>query len=292
MGTDCTSAACESHEMFGKSDSSSLEVGSEDFEINYTTGKVSGLIASDTLKIADIEIPMSFGIANITSDDFDNFPMDGILGLGRSNVGYGFDVPTFFEVVEDEKLLKANIFGINLGRASDDTNDGEITFGAADDSKYEGDLNYLDTLDKGGKWQILMDDVLIDGKSASLKGRSAILDTGTTFMFLPPDDAKALLDPIPGSSFDGDQWHVPCETTISVALVFNKVGYQISPKDYIGETKDDGQCECNVVSRMPTDDDSVWLLGGTFLKNVYTVYDMDKDRIGKLPSPESSSNWL
>lgn len=281
MGSDCTSTACGSHETFGKADSSTLEIGSDSFEISYTTGKVSGSIGSDMVKIGDIQVPMSFGIADVTSDDFDNFPMDGILGLGRSNAGYGFEKPTFMEEVEDEELLTANIFGINLGRALDNANDGEITFGAVDDSKYEGDLNYLDTLDKGGKWQIPMDDVLIDGKSASLKGRSAILDTGTTFMFLPPDDAKAMLDLIPGSSFDGEYWHIPCETTISVTLVFNNVGYQISPKDYVGESVDDGKCACNVVSRAPTDDETTWLLGGTFLKNVYTVYDMDKDRIGK-----------
>ena len=280
MGQGCTSSACKTHSMFGGSDSSTLQTEKGTFSIAYSTGKVSGSLVSDSLKLGGLEVEMSFGLATTTSDDFNNYPMDGILGLSRSSQGQGMDVPTFIQVVQKNSLLKSNLFGVNLQRAADNSNDGEITFGSVDESKYTGDLNYLDTVGDITDWKIPADDILVDGKSVSVTGKNAIFDTGTSYMFLPPDDAKAVFSQISGAEpGDNELWNVPCDTTTSIALVFNKVGYEISPKDYVGPTVGGGLCYSHIIG-LSAVDDNTWLLGDTFLKNVYSVYDMDKDRIG------------
>ncbi len=48
-----------------------------------------------------------------------------------------------------------------------------------------------------------MDGVSVDGADLALSGRTAILDTGTTLMVIPPDDAATIHAKVPGSATDG-----------------------------------------------------------------------------------------
>ena len=280
MGQDCTSTACKSHSTFGPADSKTLVKGSDTFNLKYNTGEISGPIVTDKISFGGLNATMEFGTASKTDDTFDNYPMDGILGLGREP-GEGFSQPTFMQVLQKSKALKSNIFGINLQRASDSSNDGEINFGQIDSTKFQGDLNYIDTTTKNSLWQIPIDGFKVDGKMSSLGARSAVIDTGTSYMFLPPTDAAALYQQIPGAKFASDDTStVPCDTSVEISLIFNKVSYSISPKDYIGAPTSGGQCQSNIFSQVAIDEQT-WLIGATFLKSVYTVFDIDKSRIGK-----------
>lgn len=139
----------------------------------------------------------------------------------------------------------------------------------------------MDNIESGGLWQIPVDGFSVNGKSSLLNSRSAIIDSGTSYMFLPPADAEALFQLIPGAAFsDNDVSTLPCNTSIEVALVFNNVAYSISPKDYVGPSTAGGQCQSNIFSQAAVDN-KTWLLGDTFMKNVYTVFDVDKNRVGK-----------
>lgn len=137
MAQGCTTTACKSHSTFGPANSRTLVEGSSIFNISYSTGDVSGPVVTDTVSLGGINVKMQFGLANRTSDAFDDYPMDGILGLGQKPSA-GFFQPTFIQMLQQNKVLKSNIFGMNLERAADDTNDGEINFGGIDTSK-----NYL-----------------------------------------------------------------------------------------------------------------------------------------------------
>ncbi|KAI4167599.1 MAG: hypothetical protein LQ343_007097 [Gyalolechia ehrenbergii] len=55
----------------------------------------------------------------------------------------------------------------------------------------------------------------------------------------------------------------------------------MSPTDYIGSpiNGDDSMCTSNIIGRRPFEEDQ-WLVGDVFLKNVYSVFDYDKKRIG------------
>ena len=282
MGTKCTTKACTTHSTFGESNSKTLKTGQDSFDIGYNTGEVEGTIATDTVAFADLSVQMEFGLASTTSDDFDNYPMDGILGLGRDSTGSGLDAPTFMQVLQKNKSLKKNMFGIHLDRHSDGNADGSITFGGTDDSKYSGDIIYVDTTGDVRDWKIPADDIQVDGESVGVSGRNAIIDTGTTYMFIPPEDAQKLYAKIDGAeAADEGVYHVPCDTTTTIALVFGKIAYEISPKDYVGPSVDGGKCYTHIIAQSAVDSDGTWLLGDTFLKNVYSVYDMDNSQIGK-----------
>ena len=228
-----------------------------------------------------MSVPISFGAASITSDDFLAYPVDGILGLGRS-ASNTMDYPTAMEAIQAIGSLDNNMFGVHLQRNSDGSTDGELNFGAPDSSKYTGELSYTDTDPEGGMWEIPVDDASFDSKPYSFGGKSAILDTGTSFILIPPKDAQRLHAQIPQSEQDGETFNIPCSTDIPLQIIISNAAYNISTDDYVGHpVKGPNLCASNIIGRQAFGPDQ-WLLGDVFLKNVYTVFDFDKNRIGKL----------
>ncbi|KFY08848.1 hypothetical protein V492_05852 [Pseudogymnoascus sp. VKM F-4246] len=287
MGSTCTKPACKIHDSFGPADSDTYKASTTTFSLEYGTGKVSGTYVEDTLGLAGFSLPVKFGVADDVSDDFNNYPMDGILGLSRVPDA---EVPGFAAALIDKKLLDKNIFSVNIYRASDLANNGEITFGGVDDSKFTGEISYTNIAATGGSWVIPVDKAGFNGKDSGLKGKNAIIDTGTTYCFMPPADAESFYANVPGAkvSDDGGSYAVPCTTSIPAEFTFSGVKYSIPSKDWVGGkvggAATETMCTSNIYSRDATQDGS-WLLGDTFLKSVYAVFDLDKSRIGLAAKP-------
>ncbi|OBT56337.1 hypothetical protein VE04_02447 [Pseudogymnoascus sp. 24MN13] len=287
MGSTCTNSSCGIHDLYGPADSDTYKASSSTFSLNYGTGMVSGQYIEDTMGLAGFSLPVQFGVANNVSDDFSNYPMDGILGLSRVPNPV---IPGFVDTLMEKNLLEKNIFSVNIYRASDLANNGEITFGGVDASKYTGEITYTDITAPGASWVIPVGEAGFNGKDSGLKGRNAIIDTGTTYCFMPPSDAALFYANVAGAtvSEDGTSYGVPCTTTIPAEFTFSGVTYSIPSKDWIGgkvggvETQT--MCTSNIYSRNTTEDGS-WVLGDTFLKSVYAVFDLDQNRIGLASKP-------
>ncbi|KAI1659230.1 acid protease [Daldinia decipiens] len=282
MGSGCVTTACAKHNTYGPNDSKTYKDTEEGYSVEYGSGAVSGHVVSDSISIAGLEVTMPFGVANITSDQFSQFPFEGILGLSMVD-------GTWLTHLKDAKLIDANVFGIALNRKADGTNDGEVAFGAPNKAKYTGDISYTG-LQSEDSWAIPMDDVLFGGNSAGVKGRLAYIDTGTTFVFGPPADVAALYKLIPGSKTidNGKTYTVPCDTDGEVAFSFSGKAYTASSRDFITAPNTGGTCFGSVYGFefIP----GAWLVGDMFLKNVYSVFDMDQKRIGFAARAASSSS--
>jgi hypothetical protein len=285
MGSACTSDPCKIHNLFGASNSKTLKTLSTPFSIQYGSGSVSGLLATDSMSFAGMNLAMTFGLANITSSDFNSFPIDGILGLSLAKSS----TPSFVDVLVASKALKSNIFGVSLNRESDGTNTGEISFGAPDTSRYTGSLNYMsvNTSQTGGDWAIVMDNVGFGTSQAGITGKQAYIDTGTSFIFCPPADAATLHALIPGTTtVNGETYYAPCSTTTSVTFTFGGTTYSVSSKDWLSPPAN-GVCTSNIYGRAVIA--GAWLVGDTFLKNVYAVFDIDQTRVGEWIHPDIKS---
>ncbi|RYO93814.1 hypothetical protein DL764_007933 [Monosporascus ibericus] len=272
MGANCTSEACTTHDSFGPDDSSSFIDTGASFTIQYGTGEVSGHIVRDSMSIAELNTTFDFGLATVTSNEFARFPFEGILGMSTSP-------NSFLSAVKDAELLDKNVFGISLSRASDGPNDGEITFGATNKDRYEGEITYT-SLVTGTSWAIPLDDVMVDSQPVGLEGKTAYLDTGTTYAFAPKDQVAALFDKVPGASSgdDGSSYTVPCDSKVPIAFAFAGASWNISSADLLSTTSEENVCTANIFGIEVVK--GSWLLGGVFLKNVYSVFDLDESRIG------------
>lgn len=207
--------------------------------------------------------------------------MDGILGVGRgADVPNSIKAPGLLDVLSGQKFTKTKMFGIHLSRTSGGLFDGELNFGGPNKARYDGNLNYMPILpNTNGFWEVPLDDLVVAGKNLGFEGRSAIIDSGTSFILMPKDDAVALHQLIPGSTQNGETFNVPCQTKPTLQFVFNGIAYNISALDLIGPRLDNDQCRTNIIGRQ-TFGDKEWLVGDVFLKNVYSVFDLDKSRVG------------
>ncbi|KAI6608430.1 hypothetical protein MCOR04_000177 [Pyricularia oryzae] len=279
MGSTCKSTPCAIHNTFGPDDSSTFKAEAKDFSINYGSGSVSGSLGRDTLSLAGKKIPMTIGIANVTSDHFNHFPFDGILGLSMANGA----TDNLLQTLKKEKAFKSNVMGVYVNRNSDGPNMGEVTFGGIDSSKHIGDITYTKVPDNaGGVWAIPLDDFSYDGKKAGISGRRAYIDTGTTYIFGPPGDVSAIHKQIPGAkSSDGVTYTAPCDSNKPLTVSFSGASYTIFTSDWLQAPNANGECVSNLYGNEVVR--GSWLLGSTFLKNVYAVFDMDQNRIGFAP---------
>ncbi|KAF7554403.1 hypothetical protein G7046_g6822 [Stylonectria norvegica] len=274
MSSTCSSKACTMHSTFGPDDSDTLQTSTDPFSIAYGSGKVNGNLVKDTIGVAGMSFLYQFGLATTTSDQFIQFAFDGILGLAMSDGAN----ENFLTTMDEANEVDNNIFCISLNRASDGTNKGEISFGKTNSDKFSGDIGYT-PLEDGDDWSIEIDDMSYDGKKADVGGVPSYIDTGTSFIFGPEDKVKNFHSVIPGAqSTDGSTYTVPCDCDKSLTLTFSGVEYEVSSKDWISSKNTAGLCTSNIYGHEVVK--GAWLLGDTFLKNVYTVFDKDKKRIG------------
>lgn len=279
FSSDCKSESCLIHNAFGKEDSTTLVTNNTRWDLAYGTGQVSGIIATDRVAFANFTLNMGFGLATTASSDFNSYPMDGILGLGR-RASDQLGTPTIMDVLDDQAKLQSNVVGIHLNRAVDNTKDGEILFGGVDTGKFSGSIAYTKT-SNDGSWEIPVNDMIIGNVAANFTGRTAIVDTGTTFILMPPKDAQAVHRLIPGTAANGEGFTMPCTTTVKFEVKINGRNYEISAKDYLGKPTQTGSstCNSNIIGHQAFGE-TQWILGDVFLKNVYAVFDFDNKQIG------------
>lgn len=285
MGSNCKSTPCTAHRTFSSDDSTSLKTTTQTFSISYGSGSVAGYLVTDDITVAGFKMPFTFGLANETSDDFNHFPFDGILGLSMSKGA----TENFVQELVKEDVLDSNLFGVYLSRSVDNDMGGEISFGSVNKDKYTGDISYtsIDS-EHNDEWVIPVDDFAYDGHAAGISSKLAYIDTGTSFAFGPPDDIKALHDQIDGAtSDDGVTYTVPCDSDKDLTVKFSGKSYAISAKDWRSSPSSSGICTSNIYGLEVVS--GSWLLGDLFLKNVYAVFDIGNKRIGFATRPKVSS---
>jgi len=179
-----------------------------------------------------------------------------------------------------ESLAKAGtineaIVSYKISRLSDKKNDGQVTFGGLDTSKFDpATLVTVPNVSKVGFWEGALDAASVDGKDLGLKGRTAILDTGTTLIIAPPADAAAVHAAIPGSTGPdaSGSFTIPCTSTASVALTFGGTSFAIQPQDMtfvpVNAKQLTGAC-LSGISAGTVGGAQEWLVGDVFLKNAY-----------------------
>lgn len=113
----------------------------------------------------------------------------------------------------------------------------------------------------------------------------AIVDTGTTLMIVPTEISSAIHKVIPGAEYDPMYgWRIPCafadsSSTESINIKLGDQDFPLMLKDLVRarmSQPSNGLCYSGVAGASTP----LVILGDTFLRNYYSVYDFGNARVG------------
>ncbi|EGN96393.1 hypothetical protein SERLA73DRAFT_76352 [Serpula lacrymans var. lacrymans S7.3] len=143
---------------------------------------------------------------------------------------------------------------------------------------YKGQFTYTSVV-SDGFWQVNVDGLNVGGKRI-INGVVGLIDTATTVILANTSNVSQFYNAINGTDVGGGLYTLPCRSmpTVSVTLggttfALSKDTFDLGPYDSSGET-------CVGVISAHDDVGDVWVLGDTFLRNVYTVFDVGNARVG------------
>ncbi|XP_053953863.1 lysosomal aspartic protease-like [Anastrepha ludens] len=270
-----SNTACQDHNKYKSSASSTYVANGESFSIEYGSGSLSGYLSQDTVSVAGLSISNQV-FAEATDEPGTTFvyePFDGILGMGYQSIAVDNVVPPFYNLYS-QGLVSSDVFSFYLARAGTSIG-GEMILGGSDFSYYQGELTYT-SISEQGYWQFSLDGATIDGKTMCSSGCQAIADTGTSLIIAPYDAYfvyMSVVDP-------DDDSEVDCSLMDSLPdmeFVIAGTNFSVPASQYILE--ENGECS-PAVSYIGTD---FWILGDIFIGLYYTEFDLGNNRIGFAP---------
>ena len=282
------------------------------FDIYYgDNSQYDGVYFTDTLSVGDATlgdlimglVTESNGVEGIEADD--NFGVMGIgFDIGEAGADLYGDQPYPDVVSQLKRSGKIQTRSYSLWLNGVDATTGSILFGAVDSSKYTPPLLGLPVVGSNSSDYSKLDRLTVEFTSLSLsdkKGVSklgsgdfvlpALLDSGTTVTQLQSDLAQAVWDSIgavldPGAD-DNTTPLVACDMNTAQASYIFGFGGDNGPKINVsvsqlvtplpGVTFKDGSDACQFgIEKSP---DGTIILGDTFLRSAYVVYDLDNKQI-------------
>ncbi|KAG9040734.1 Type I transmembrane sorting receptor [Tulasnella sp. UAMH 9824] len=276
-------------QLFDSSSSSTYKASSTPFMIQYADGSsATGKVATDKVTVAGLSVrKQGFGAVTKETGVLLNGPSAGIMGLGFTANAASGAIPFFINLV-NQCDLASNVFSFYMSRGG--SRGSELCLGCTNSAKYTGCIEYypLDPSATGGTqyyWNIKSGGFSYNGGSSS-GALSAIIDSGTSAIYIPTAAAKKFYASIPGaksaSSTIGDGFYTyPCSTSLkSITISFGSTKYAIDPVDFNLGPVSEGSSSC--VGGIIGDDigGNLAVLGDEFMKNWYSVFDYDAKSVG------------
>ncbi|KAK8853436.1 hypothetical protein IAR55_004142 [Kwoniella newhampshirensis] len=280
--------------QFDSSKSSTYTTKGEAFDVEYGSGQVSGVLARDTVSIANTAITgQYFGAVSSESDDFHGNPNSGVIGMAFSSISSS-GKPTYFENLISTKSVTSPLFSFHLSRRQ--ATGSQLCIGCTDNSKYTGSISWIPVISQT-YWSVSMTSFSGNGGKSNALSSSLIgaIDTGTTLIYVPTAVANAFYAQIPGSS-KADQYgqgfyQFPCKASLAVQIGFNGQSFAINNVDFnLGKTSSgSSMCVGAVLAVADGFPNNLAIVGDAFLKSWYSVYDYSNNvRVGLASSVNNS----
>lgn len=289
------SGPCDVSGVYNANRSSTYSYVNSLFNISYVDGSgASGDYVTDTLRIAGETVrDFQFGVG------YDSTSPQGILGLGYPANEAGLvqegakEYDNLPAKLASDGTISSSAYSLWLNDL--DASTGSLLFGGVDQSQYEGDLLTVPIQrgSNGGpytEFYITLDslDFGSDNLGKNL-GLAVLLDSGTSLTYLPTDMVAEVYDAV-NARYDEEQGSalVPCSLAdsnkemtfhfdaparISVPmheLVLDVISY--------GSGNSYGQDSACLFGISPSGGSSA-VLGDTFLRSAYVVFDMENNEI-------------
>ena len=279
--TWCKDSNCTSG-FFDINASSTYQFANEDFNTTYTWDNIltgdfgSDDVAIDGVTLSSMDLAVNFGLLS-----------DNILGLGYI-AGKTSDAPaTILQALIDGGHIKSAAYSLWV----DGSTEGTILFGGVNTAKYTGELHTMSIPASNGIHYLpvaLVTGISLQMDSASNSQMSVLptymaLDSKVSQTFLPDDIVERIYQDL-GVWWDGQFQVGRINCTMKQKdynITFTFIDFSISSplSDFIG-TGNGETCQFNIVPSFG----ETSVLGDTFLRNVYVVYDLSNNEISMAPT--------
>ncbi|KAF5338652.1 hypothetical protein D9611_012797 [Ephemerocybe angulata] len=291
-GSNCTTD-CSGMATFNPSSSSTFHNESSSFSVSYGSGQAAGFLSQDVVQMAGFEVQNQiFGVCEQVSSGLLTEPVSGLLGLAFQSIASS-GAPPFWETLVTEGAWDEPVMAFHLTRYLNLSGvqtlepGGSFSMGFANTSLYTGDIDYVNLAVTGSYWILPITSISVQNQSINAPSGDqayAAIDTGTTLVGGPSSFIAEIFKQIPGSAPGKDDFKgyytYPCDTNVTVALSFGGRTWSISPADFRLTRLTKDEClgaffENTVGGRAPA-----WIVGDTFLKNVYSVFRYSPASVG------------
>lgn len=290
----CTSRGdpCSDTGTYDLDQSSTVELVNRNFNISYADGSgAAGDYVTDTLKLQGQTVKeLQFGIG------LDSSTPQNILGIGyttnEAQSANNGDKPYQnlpAQLVADG-VISSNAYSLWLNDL--DASKGSLLFGGVDQDKYDGDLITMPVQQVAdGFYEFFVTLTGVEWDSNSLGKDMALgvlLDSGSTLSYLPDQMVSEIYNQI-GAAFDQSSGtaYVTCDMAsqdITMKLSFSSpASIEIPINELVIDMGDDNQqfsdgTPACLFGIAPCGGNTC-VLGDTFLRSAYVVYDLDNNEI-------------
>ncbi|KAJ7183956.1 acid protease [Mycena filopes] len=281
--SSCNSIACSVKTKYNPASSSTSSKKPGTLFIQYADGSsISGPVYTDTVTIGGVTATNQvFSAVTTLSQDFLFESIDGLVGLALPPIaGLPSSLGTpFFLTAQAQHTVPVGQFAFYLAATGS-----ELYLGGTDTKKYTGAIEFTGINTTTGFWQAMGGQAKVGG-SVVLSGLQTIVDSGTTLMYCQPAATKAIYAKVPGSKvFDAKNgyYSYPCATPPQLSFNYGGKDWTVSAANFnLGTTtlrsKD---CVGALLSLDMPFGPNTCLLGDVFMRNVYTVFDVDREAVG------------
>ncbi|KAM0433491.1 hypothetical protein ACHAPT_004371 [Fusarium lateritium] len=287
-------AFCESFGHFEKSSTwTSINVTGG---LVYGTGYAYYNYGYDFITIGSAHIKQQlFGVA------YDSSVVSvGIMGVAPDLDGWNAPYPLVIDSMAQQKLIQSRAFSLDIRTADSDR--GAVIFGGIDTRKYSGHLEKRPIIPAASSpdgltryWvhldgmSLTQDDGSKDAIFSQTNGYAVVLDSGYTISALPGPIFQKLLASFPTVQPGVGSYHpVDCDVAKlkgTVDFTFGKTTIKVPYADFIWHNK--GSCYLGAFQ-----DDEFPVLGDTFLRAAYVVYDWDNENVWLANNEDCGTNLV
>jgi len=294
-----TDIACQTHDQYDSSSSSTYVANGTTFAIQYGSGACSGFLSEDVVNIGGLNVQgQTFGEATHEPGlSFVIAKFDGLLGFGYDSISVDHVTPVWYNILS-QNLVDQPVFSFWLSQNANDAVGGELTLGGTDPSRYTGNFTYA-ALTAETYWQFAVGDFQLDGNSLgwcdSATGCQAICDSGTSLIVGPSKNIDALNKKLGAQVVNGEGIFPDCSVISklpNVDIVINGVSFTLTPQDYVLQVTSNGETECLSGFDgldLPAGLGPQYILGDVFISAYTAVFDYGQSRVGWAKSVQSNS---
>ncbi|KAJ3637672.1 hypothetical protein MTP99_001112 [Tenebrio molitor] len=300
MSSKCSNIktiGCYFHNKYDHTKSSEYKKDGRPFLMDLGNYNLTGFFSYDNISIAHSNVTAQSFIEMVDVPyEFIINKADGVMGLGlQTDDGY----TPFFYTLLNQKKIKNPIYSIYLNRDRQSNRGGNINLGFVDDKhihkeKINGKIVYDNftylQVENFAYWQFQMDQIVINfdkntNTKVCQKGCKAIVDTSSSSIVGPQEDVDQIHDAMNAKEFFLHRYTVDCDTINKlpkIDFVLGGKNFTLAGPDYTIQMSYHSitLCLSAFIPANTVQEQNRWMLGGAFLAQFYTVYNVQEKTIG------------